>query len=148
MSEIIDRDEILSALIGESAISEMADKVLKVLKDLVSSSQRIAGALIATPEGFPVASYPPEFFREEAKIAAAIAAIFATSERNALDMAGEHVDYVAIKTVNKYILLRLIGEDHILAVITNEGAKLGILMRDLNRAIEKLKSILSRRPPS
>jgi len=146
MSDIIDKDEILSALISESAISEIVDKVLKILKGLVSAENGIIGALIATPEGFPIASYPPEVFREEARVSAAIAAIFATSERNALDVAREHVDYVAIKTEKRYILLRLVGEDHILSVITDEKAKLGIVMRDINKAIEQLKKILARKP--
>ncbi len=136
-------DDIISAITSESLVEEQLIKVQGILKELVSNNPDIQGVIVVSIEGFPIASYPEEAFSEEAKVAAAIAAIFATSERNALDLVREHVNYVAIRTFNRYILIRLALEDYIIAVITSEKAKLGILIRDIIGASEKLKKILS-----
>ena len=139
--EKVSVDDILEIISGESIAEEKLVEVLKVLQELIQINPDIKGVIIASMEGFPIASYPEDIFREEARVSAAIAAIFATSERNALDLVNEHVNYIAIKTSNRYIILRLAEEDHIIAVITDEKARLGMLLRDLSVASEKLKKI-------
>jgi len=141
--EQIPVDDIISAITSETLVEEQLIKVQGILKELVSNNQDIKGVIVVSIEGFPIASYPEEEFEEEAKVAAAIAAIFATSERNALDLVREHVNYVAIRTINRYIIIRLALEDYIIAVITSEKAKLGILLRDISMASERIKNMLS-----
>lgn len=136
-------DDIISAITSETIVEEQLIKVREILKNLVLRNQDIKGVIVVSIEGFPIASYPNEEFEEEAKIAAAIAAIFATSERNALDLVREHVNYVAIRTINRYIIIRLALEDYIIAVITSEKAKLGILLRDISVASDSIKKVLS-----
>ncbi len=141
--EKVSIDDILSVITGETLVEEKLEKVHAVLKDLLEMNTDIKGAMLVSIEGFPIACHPPEIFREEAKVAAAIAAIFATSERNALDLVDEHVSYVAIKTFNRYIILKLAAEDYIIAVITDEKARLGILLRDIGKATSRIKDILA-----
>jgi len=141
--EKVSVDDILAVSTGETIVEEKVKKVEKILEDLLIINPDIKGVIVVSMEGFPVVSYPKEVFEEEAKVSAAIAAIFATSERNAIDLVKEHVNYVTIKTSNRYILLRLAGEDYIIAVITDEKAKLGILLSDLAKVSERIKDLLS-----
>ena len=141
--EKVSVDDILAVITGETIVEEKVKKVEKILEDLLIINPDIKGVIVVSMEGFPVVSYPKEVFEEEAKVSAAIAAIFATSERNAIDLVKEHVNYVTIKTSNRYILLRLAGEDYIIAVITDEKAKLGILLSDLAKVSERIKDLLS-----
>ncbi len=140
--EEIPVDDILAVISGETLAEEKVRRIEEILKDLTKVNKQIKGAMLATMEGFPVATHPKKVFREDARISAAIAAIFATSERNALDLVNENIQYVAIKTSNRYILIRLAGEDYILAVITSEDAKLGIILRDLKEAGDKIRKII------
>lgn len=143
LEENVSVDDILAVITGETLAEEKLSKVSEVLSNLIGVNEDIKGVMLVSMEGFPVASHPPEIFKEEARVAAAIAAIFATSERNALDLVNEHVSYIAVKTSNRYIIIQLATEDYIIAVITDEKAKLGILLRDLTNATQSIKKILS-----
>ncbi len=146
MSEDIQPEEILEALTGGPAVAEIADKVRTILEKLLDMNDTIEGVLVSTLEGLPLAWYSrnPNVIKEEGKIAAAITVIFSTSERNSLDLNRGHIDHVIIRTDGGYIILRLAGEDYILAAVTQPNAKLGVVLRDLKWAADKIKEVIEK----
>jgi len=146
MGEEIKPEEILEAITGGLVVSELADRVKGVLEELLSMNETIDGVLVSTLEGLPLTWYArePEMIKEEGRIAAATTVVFSTSERNSLDLGKGHIDHVIIRTEKGYIILRLAGEDHIIAAVTNMNAKLGVVLRDLKWAADKIKELIER----
>jgi len=144
MSEDINPDEILEAITGGLPVSELADRVKDVLVELLNMNNTIDGVIVSTLEGLPLTWYAknPEIIREEGRVAAAATVVFSTSERNALDLGKGHIDHVIIRTERGYIILRLAGEDYIVAAVTDINAKLGVVLRDLKWAADKIKEII------
>jgi len=144
MDENINPDELLQAITGGPEISELAEKVRNVLVRLLEMNETIDGALVSTLEGLPLTWHArdPDVIREEGRVAAAVTVVFGTSERNSLDLDKGHIDHVIIRTEDGYIILRLAGEDYILAAVTNNKAKLGVVLRDLKWAATKIEDVL------
>ncbi|MCD6491675.1 MAG: roadblock/LC7 domain-containing protein [Candidatus Njordarchaeia archaeon] len=139
-------DEILAALTGGIEVSEVSSEISQILEKLISINESIEGAIVSSAEGLPLSwiSKESEMMREEGKLAAAVTVIFSTSERNSLDLGKGHIDHVIIKAERGYIILGLVGEDHILALVTSTAAKLGIVLRDLRWASEKIGEIFDK----
>ncbi|MHA1590752.1 MAG: roadblock/LC7 domain-containing protein [Candidatus Njordarchaeales archaeon] len=145
--ELASREEFLAMLSEARKGAKIVGEIEKILESLIQENPSIELAIVATIEGLPVASYPKneKIQEEESLLAAAITVIFGTSERSSLDLNQGHVDHVIIYTDTGYAVLRLAGEDHILAVLTKENAKLGLILRDLKLAADKIvKAIESR----
>ncbi|MHA1617612.1 MAG: roadblock/LC7 domain-containing protein [Candidatus Njordarchaeales archaeon] len=148
--EVASREELLAIISQSYERTEIIEEIEKILEELLRNNPSIEVAMVATIEGLPVASYPKteKIQKEEGILAAAITVIFSTSERSALDLKQGHVDHVIIYTDVGYVVLRLTGEDHILAVLTKEDAKLGVILRDLKLTADKLQKIMSIRASS
>ncbi len=142
--------EMQSMLMGEKVAAPRVEKIKEILQQLIQMNNKIEAVIVATVEGFPVTSYAQDKSMlteegrliEEGKIAAAITVIFSTAERNAMDLRRGHVDHVMIKTDNGYIVLRLAGEDYIIGAVTRIDAKLGVILRDLKWACDKILEVL------
>jgi len=144
MGEEIRPEELLEAITGEAIVGEIVDKIKDVLVELIESNPTIEGGIVSTLEGLPLTWHArrPEVIKEEGRVAAATTVVFSTSERNSLDLGKGHIDHVIIRTEKGYIILRLADEDHIIGVVTNLNAKLGIVLRDLKIAADKIKKII------
>ncbi len=145
MSEEVSPEELLRALMEESAVSEVGTKITEVLKELSEINQTIEAAIVSSAEGLPVAWYAksPNILKEEGRVAAAVTVIFSTSERNSMDLGKGHVEHIVVRTNEGNIILQLINEDYILAVVTNPEAKLGVVRRDMKQASKKILDIIN-----
>ena len=145
MSEEVSPEELLRALMEESAVSEVGTKITEVLKELSEINQTIEAAIVSSAEGLPVAWYAksPNILKEEGRVAAAVTVIFSTSERNSMDLGKGHVEHIVVRTDEGNIILQLINEDYILAVVTSPEAKLGVVRRDMKQASKKILDIIN-----
>ena len=145
MSEEVSPEELLRALMEESAVSEVGTKITEVLKELSEINQTIEAAIVSSAEGLPVAWYAksPNILKEEGRVAAAVTVIFSTSERNSMDLGKGHVEHIVVRTDEGNIILQLINEDYILAVVTSPEAKLGVVRRDMKQASKKIIEIIN-----
>ncbi len=145
MSEEVSPEELLRALMEESAVSEVGTKITEVLKELSEINQTIEAAIVSSAEGLPVAWYAksPNILKEEGRVAAAVTVIFSTSERNSMDLGKGHVEHIVVRTNEGNIILQLINEDYILAVVTSPEAKLGVVRRDMKQASKKIIEIIN-----
>ena len=145
MSEEVSPEELLRALMEESAVSEVGTKITEVLKELSEINQTIEAAIVSSAEGLPVAWYAksPNILKEEGRVAAAVTVIFSTSERNSMDPGKGHVEHIVVRTDEGNIILQLINEDYILAVVTSPEAKLGVVRRDMKQASKKIIEIIN-----
>jgi len=145
------REELLKAIMGEISQTDISNEVTEVLKELVAANPDIEVAIVSSAEGLPVAWYSATKGSpfEEGTLAGSINVIFMTSERNSMNLNMGHVDHIIIKTEDGNVIITLIGEDHILGVVTNKDAKLGAVRMDINRVANKISKIIEKaRAPS
>ena len=142
----IAREELLKAIMGEIAQTDVSNEVTEVLKELVRANPDIEVAIVSSAEGLPVAWYSATqgMTFEEGTLAGSINVIFMTSERNSINLNMGHVDHIIIRTDDGNVIITLIGEDHILGVVTNKDAKLGAVRTDINRVAKKITEIIEK----
>lgn len=140
------REELLKAIMGEISQTDISNEVTEALKELVASNPDIEVAIVSSAEGLPVAWYSASQGAsfEEGTLAGSINVIFMTSERNSMNLNMGHVDHIIIKTEEGNVIITLIGEDHILGVVTNKDAKLGAVRMDINRVANKISEIIEK----
>lgn len=140
----VSKEDILKALSAGYPKAEPRKKLKRILSNLVNNSENIQSAIVASTEGLPVAWIAKEkaTMKEEGKIAAAVSVIFLTSERNALDLDKGHVNNIIVKGKNGYVILRLVGEDYVLASVTSEKTRPSVIIRDMSNVSNKIAKVL------
>jgi predicted regulator of Ras-like GTPase activity (Roadblock/LC7/MglB family) len=112
-----------------------------VLRKIKASSLDIESLALVSSDGLPVASLLPENMEED-KVAAMSATITALGERVLDDLSKGKLNVALVQGEKGYVITAGIKNLAVLVVITNEMAKLGIVMLAVKKGVEELSKIL------
>lgn len=111
------------------------------LNDLVASSSEIEAAALVSTDGLPIASVLPEAV-EDNRLAAMSAAMLSLGEQITGELARGSLEQVFIKGSGGHVILMSISENIVLTALAGEKAKLGLILLEMRRTAEDLKTIL------
>ena len=116
-------------------------KMVDRLRDMQSSSPDIEGSAIVSVDGLSIASSLHQEIEED-RISAMSAAMLSLGERIATELGRGGLEQVYIRGSNGYVLLMAVGDEAVLTVMAREGAKLGLILLDMRRAVEDLVGLI------
>ncbi len=111
------------------------------LHDLQRTMPEIEAAAIVSLDGLIIASALPENMSED-RVSAMSAAILSLSESISQEMGRGTLEQVFTKGENGYVILTTISEYAGLTVITNQQAKPGLIIMEMQRAAQDLVKVL------
>jgi uncharacterized protein len=120
----------------------MASKIGAILQDFVAGTADIQGAALVSPDGLALASTLPSGMDEE-RTSAMSAAMLSLGERIGKELARGTVDRILVEGDSGYGILMGCGEDAVLLVLANQGAKQGLLMLDIKKTVGDIKAALN-----
>lgn len=106
------------------------------LEELVSNNPDVNVCFLIDSAGLPVdyaSKEEKEKHTEEflVVVSANIWGLFAASERESIGLNLGHVKQVIARTAKGFLCITRCGENHALAALARQGAKLGVVLRDL-----------------
>lgn len=116
-------------------------KMVDRLRDMQASSPDIEGSAIVSVDGLSIASSLHQEIEED-RVSAMSAAMLSLGERIASELGRGILEQVYIRGENGYVLLMAVGEEAVLTVMAREGAKLGLILLDMRRAVEDLVGLI------
>jgi uncharacterized protein len=123
--------------VSQSRTQMLLDK----LRDLQASSGDVEAAAIVSVDGLSMASSLPPGVEED-RVSAMSAAMLSLGERIASELTRGELEQVNVKGDKGYVILTSVGEEAVLTVLARKDAKLGLILLDVNRAVDALKKIV------
>ena len=117
-------------------------KLNQTLQEFVSSTSDIQGAALVTPDGLPLATTLPDRMDEE-RVAAMSASMLSLGERIGKELARGDVGRLFVEGEDGYGILTSCTEEALFLVLASHQAKQGVLMLEIKRILEDLRSSLS-----
>lgn len=111
------------------------------LRELQQTMPEVEAAAIVSLDGLIIASALPENMSED-RVSAMSAAILSLSESISQEMGRGSLEQVFTKGENGYVILTTISEHAGLTVITNQQAKPGLIIMEMQRAAQDLVKVL------
>ncbi len=111
------------------------------LRDLQAGTTDIEASAVVSVDGLIMASALPADVEED-RVSAMSAAMLSLGERIAAELGRGYLDQVYIRGDNGYVFLMSVGEDAVLTVLARKGAKLGLILLDMKRAVQDLTRIV------
>ena len=116
------------------------DMLIKVL-DGLESTGFVDASIIVSRDGLPMSSNVPENVTEES-LAAIAAAMFKSSDSAIIRLQRQETDLIIIRTREGNIVFMTAGADAILGGMTGSDAGLGLLLAEMESAVDKIIQIL------
>lgn len=117
------------------------DLLMEKLRDLQASSGEVEAAAIVSVDGLSMASMLPQGIEDD-RVSAMSAAMLSLGERIASELTRGELEQVNVKGDNGYVILTSVGEEAVLTVLARKDAKLGLILLDVNRAVDALEQIV------
>lgn len=117
------------------------DMLMEKLRDLQASSGDVEAAAIVSVDGLSMASMLPQGIEDD-RVSAMSAAMLSLGERIASELTRGELEQVNVKGDNGYVILTSVGEEAVLTVLARKDAKLGLILLDVNRAVDALEQIV------
>jgi hypothetical protein len=115
--------------------------MVEELKKLQISSPDIQASALVSVDGLIIASALPASIEED-RVSAMSAAMLSLGERISLELKRGALDQVYIRGDQGYVLLTSVGNEAVLTVMANSGAKLGLMFLDIKRSAETLSGLI------
>ena len=126
----------------EADVLDRLSKIEDVLINVRSRIPDMVGLAIVTRDGLPIASSITSVTVDEDRISAMTAASLNLAERVLMELdRGEMVELM-IKGDKGVVIIMNSGEEACITGITQENAKLGLILLDMHRAAKKLAELL------
>lgn len=122
-------------------MASRTEQLMEKLRELQASSGDVEAAAIVSVDGLSMASMLQPGIEED-RVSAMSAAMLSLGERIASELDRGELDQVNVKGENGYVILTSIGEEAVLTVIARKDAKLGLILLDVNRAVDALEEIV------
>ncbi|GFE69232.1 roadblock/LC7 domain-containing protein [Chroococcus sp. FPU101] len=116
-------------------------KLTNVLQGFVTGTNDVQGAAVVTPDGLSLASALPPGMDDE-RVSAMSAAMLSLGERIGSELARGGVDRIYVEGNEGYGVLTSCGNDAVFLVLASKAVKQGVLMLEIKRALEDLKTLL------
>lgn len=117
------------------------DKLNNILQNFVTGTNDVQGAVLVSPDGLSLASSLPGGMDEE-RVSAMSAAMLSLGDRIGRELSRGSIERIYVEGNEGYGVLTSCGEDAVLLVLANKAAKQGLLMLEIKRVVEDLKSAL------
>jgi predicted regulator of Ras-like GTPase activity (Roadblock/LC7/MglB family) len=111
------------------------------LRDMQVSSPDIEASAVVSVDGLPIATALPREVEED-RVSAMSAAILSLGERIASELGRGVLSEVQIKGEKGFVILQSLGTDAVLTVLAREGAKMGLVLLDMRRAVDDLSKLV------
>lgn len=121
-------------------MSQRAQQMQSILKDLVTNTPDVEGAAMVSVDGLVIASVLPAGTDED-RVSAMAAALLSLGERTVGELQRGTLEQVYVKGAEGYIVLMQAGTETVLEVITGSGAKLGMVLLDAKRSALQLSKL-------
>ena len=118
------------------------DKINSILQSFVTSTNDIQGAALVTPDGLPLASSLPGKMDEE-RVSAMSAAMLSLGERIGGELTRGNIQQISVEGSQGYSILLSCGSDTVFLVLAAKEAKQGLMMLEVKRTLEDLKTVLN-----
>ena len=111
------------------------------LRDMQVSSPDIEASAIVSVDGLPIATALPREVEED-RVSAMSAAMLSLGERIASELGRGGLSEVQIKGEKGFVILQSLGTEAVLTVLAREGAKMGLVLLDMRRAVDDLSKLV------
>ena len=111
------------------------------LRDMQVSSPDIEASAVVSVDGLPIATALPREVEED-RVSAMSAAMLSLGERIASELGRGGLSEVQIKGEKGYVILQSLGSEAVLTVLAREGAKMGLVLLDMRRAVDDLAKLV------
>jgi len=111
------------------------------LRDMQVSSPDIEASAVVSVDGLPIATALPREVEED-RVSAMSAAMLSLGERIASELGRGVLSEVQIKGEKGFVILQSLGSEAVLTVLAREGAKMGLVLLDMRRAVEDLSKLV------
>lgn len=118
-----------------------AKLMVEELKKLQISSPDIQASALVSVDGLIIASALPASVEED-RVSAMSAAMLSLGERISVELKRGALNQVYIRGDQGYVLLTSVGNEAVLTVMANSGAKLGLMFLDIKRSAETLSGLI------
>ncbi len=118
------------------------EKLNQILQEFASTTNEVQGAALVTPDGLPLATTLPARMDEE-RVSAMSASILSLGERIGKELARGQVERIFVEGEDGYGILTSCTEDALFLVLASHQAKQGVLMLEIKRIVEELRSVLA-----
>lgn len=117
------------------------EQLLEKLRELLSSSGDIEGAVIVSVDGLSIASALQAGIEED-RVSAMSAAMLSLGERISSELGRGALEQVQVRGENGYVLVNAIGEEAVLTVLARKEARLGLILLEVSRSVDKLTPMI------
>ena len=111
------------------------------LRDMQVSSPDIEASAVVSVDGLPIATALPREVEED-RVSAMSAAMLSLGERIASELGRGSLSEVQIKGEKGFVILQSLGSEAVLTVLAREGAKMGLVLLDMRRAVDDLSKLV------
>jgi predicted regulator of Ras-like GTPase activity (Roadblock/LC7/MglB family) len=111
------------------------------LRDMQVSSPDIEASAVVSVDGLPIATALPREVEED-RVSAMSAAMLSLGERIASELGRGVLSEVQIKGEKGFVILQSLGTEAVLTVLAREGAKMGLVLLDMRRAVDDLSKLV------
>jgi uncharacterized protein len=115
--------------------------IIDLLRDMQASSPDIEASAVVSADGLTIASALPQNVEED-RVAAMSAAMLSLGDRIATELGRGSLEQVYIKGVTGYVVLMSVGKEAVLTALARDNAKLGLLLLDMRRVVDRLSGLL------
>ena len=116
-------------------------KMVDRLRELQAASADIEGSALVSVDGLSIVTALQGEFEED-RVSAMSAAMLSLGERIGIELGRGELQQVYIRGANGYVLEMAVGEEAVLTVLARAGAKLGLILLEMKRAVDDLGSML------
>src|SRR5713101_8563829 len=122
---------------AKSRTELIADRV----RDLQGGTTDIEASAVVSVDGLIMASALPAGVEED-RVSAMSAAMLSLGERIASELGRGVLSEVQIKGEKGFVILQSLGTEAVLTVLAREGAKMGLVLLDMRRAVDDLSKLV------
>ena len=112
------------------------------LRDMQATAPDIVASAVVTADGLSLASALPGDVEEE-RVAAMSAAMLSLGERISMELQRGGLEEVYIRGDQGMVLLTAVGKDAVLAALSRNEAKIGLIMLEMRRAAADLETYVA-----
>lgn len=118
-----------------------ADLLAAALDDFLATSPEVEAAAVVSADGLPMASALPPHVAED-RLAAMSAALLTLGERAAENLGKGELAQVFVEGSNGHVILMAAGNNCVLVAVTSRGAKAGLILFEMRKAAERVRSVM------
>jgi len=117
------------------------EQLLERLRELLSSTGDIEGAVVVSVDGLAIAS-ALQAGVEEDRISAMSAVMLSLGERISGELGRGELEQVQVRGVNGFAILNAVGEEAVLTVMARKEARLGLILLEISRTVKDLLPLI------